>query len=393
MLIRKLFNKWVLICLFVDLIGGIGIMFAREAVSNPGEKRSWNLVEDDRHAGIIDEETAFMYKFYCINDPDSLPQKYKKPNMRLYQKKNSTLDIQRELENIWNKLSEVNKKKIKIITWKNRLNFYSEQSSIVKIIEPKDSEVVDSSNIVIKGTIETPEVYNVTNAWIKIGDVSITEKQKIKLSKVEHILPEEIYQEKMYGKERGRKYYLEFKEQFKDKPGLVELYGPPGQNIYNFSETGVLPSTGIWNVSIGAENEGSKFAMQEDFDSVWIVYPPKAKTDITPPTIEIEGVEDGQKFDEIPYEEYVKGKIYGSIKFIYGDSSPTLLCTYSNNKRISFGSPYNFTTSFRKKVYSLDDIKPYLQKEGVNKVKVVATDCYGNTSTKEINIILIKKKQ
>ncbi|PKN01119.1 MAG: hypothetical protein CVU77_06490 [Elusimicrobia bacterium HGW-Elusimicrobia-1] len=314
------------------------------------------LIEEAYQKGEIDDDAATLYKFYDYYGLVDLIPKNLIGNP-LQWESDVVFEPPPFIEQKWNKLRQETKIKMKKARWGRNLHPES-----ISINLPRDNEVVNLPAITVKGAIKTLEMYEVIKAWIEVGD----KKQEINISKSEYIPPEETFEDTKEGR-LSKQRYFEWKEKHKDNPGFVELSVPPGQKVYKFSETVVLPSTGIHSMKVYAQNASDGSANK----GVYVVYPPKDKTDTTPPTIEIEGIYEGQILSEKDFRYKVRGY----------DENLTLWFIYLNDKKLTGGSPLPWI-----------DISAGAgpAAPGKNIFRVVATDLYGNKNQKEIKFIYKK---
>lgn len=360
-------------------------------------KSSCALIVEAYKKGEIDFDTAFLYKCYiwygifmreCL---DYLPEEYK-AELTMPEGYGTSMgkEVQEEFIENWNKFRPETKKKLRELNLKWITKLRATTRPTVKITYPKENEVVYSPEIVVKGIIETPEVYELTTAWMEVGENGLQgEKKEIKMpAQPEYIPGEETFEDNPKGKlEKER--YLKRKEEFKDKPSLTEALGPPGKKVCRFSEKIILPSTGIWFIGLGAKNEGSEFTGQKDYDSVTVIYPPKEKKDNEPPEIKIrktkielvQGTEKGIGVPKISGTSEIKDKEVTEQKeiFLYftiADESKVVSILYLNEKKWSgIGTETGISIPLS---------------IGTNIIKVVAVDEYGNISHREVEINKVK---
>ncbi len=321
------------------------------------EKNSWDLIEETKKENKIDDETAILYKVYLFNAPEMLPAEYRVELSTIpgYYGHHGPYYFEergfgRELEESWNGLKSETKEKIKELIWRKRFQYPfgpSPQPSIT-IFSPKNSDVVSGSDIDVKGNISTPKVYDLTAAWIEFAGG----RKEVELGNPTY--------------EKGREYDSNkpLIERIKDKPGLEEVYSQPGRLVRQFSEKITLPGPGIYSLMINAQNSyvGRTDKSNKASETVWIVYPPKEKKDNEPPKIEITGVKDGESVNE--------NRVF--VTFNVSDESRILGMLYLNNQ-------------------IWGNVSKWLQRgipleNGLNTIKTVVTDEYGNTTTKEVKV-------
>jgi len=244
-------NKKIWLKFFGVMVGMmvlVGVIYAekRKGEVKKEVKSSWELVDEAYKQGKIDYDTAFLYKYYAHHFPELLPSEYK-AEINIPLRAGTALNKleDKELIKNWNKFRKETKERIKFLRWKEMLELWKEEAPTVKIIHPRDNQVIYSSEIIIKGVIKTPRIYKLTNAWIEVSG----KRYEIKLPKPEYIPPEDTYED-----EKGRKNYLKWKERYKDKPGLAELFGPPGQKLYPFTQKVRLKRYGENSIKVVADN-------------------------------------------------------------------------------------------------------------------------------------------
>ncbi len=357
-------NKKIWLKFFGVMVGMmvlVGVIYAekRKGEVKKEVKSSWELVDEAYKQGKIDYDTAFLYKYYAHHFPELLPSEYK-AEINIPLRAGTALNKleDKELIKNWNKFRKETKERIKFLRWKEMLELWKEEAPTVRIIHPKDNEVIYSPQISVKGIIKTPEIYKLTNVWIEVSG----KRYEIKLPKPEYIPPEDTYED-----EKGRKNYLKWKERYKDKPGLAELFGPPGKKLYPFTQKVRLERYGLYQIKINAENERGRAD-----ESVWIVYAKKDSKDKTPPVIKITGIKDGQKF--------INPRVRNVIIDI-NDENLAIDRMYLNGREVG-GISLPVCSGER-------GITLHLQ-PGENIFEVIAIDKSGNKSSKKIKIYLEK---
>jgi len=347
-------RKIILILISLILVSEVYAKDKKGRLKPQKGKTTVELIEEALKNGEIDEDTAILYRVYWYYGyGDLIPEQF----IGVKRRRDTIVNPPLFLERSWNKLRPETKKKIKETRWRRSLG-KTWRSPIVRIIHPKDNEVIYSPQISVKGIIKTPEIYKLTNVWIEVSG----KRYEIKLPKPEYIPPEDTYED-----EKGRKNYLKWKERYKDKPGLAELFGPPGKKLYPFTQKVRLERYGLYQIKINAENERGRAD-----ESVWIVYAKKDSKDKTPPVIKITGIKDGQKF--------INPRVRNVIIDI-NDENLAIDRMYLNGREVG-GISLPVCSGER-------GITLHLQ-PGENIFEVIAIDKSGNKSSKKIKIYLEK---
>ena len=342
-------------------------------------KSTLELLEKAKQKGEIDEDTFVLYKFYDYTRQSNLvPEKYKSTR---YERHGNIILPPPFLYEVWNNLQLETKRKIIEINWKEH---GGGDIPGIRMDEPKDNEVVNTPFVAIKGEMNTAEIYSINGTWLKVSNTFTNVEQR----KVNLIQIGQITSENTMDKIR-KEQYLKTKEELKDKPGMENFFCPPAQNVYQFSEMVVLPSTGIWNIQIGVSNESGNSVG----DGATVIYPPSDKADTTPPTIEVKIVE---KYDE----NWSKGlrerfNVFddikeGSHKF---SEDKCYAITKISDKNIIVVRNYINDSSIGECETGVGFQLLNLTKVGKNIFKIVAIDCYGNRAEKEIKLYYEPEKQ
>jgi len=320
LIIRKLL--W-LFCLGNVLFFVSNANYANETQQNEsklkGKKTAWELITEAQISRKIDEDMATLYRFYYYYGyRDLLPKEF--VGIVIPWESDIIFEPAPFLAEVWNNLRPETKQEIKRARWDKSL-YHEKKNPTVKITQPQDIEVVYSPEVVVKGQIKTPEIYELTSAWIEVSAKgSGGKRQEIHLSQPNYISAEDAFED-----ERGKKYYLETKKRYKDKPGLAEVFGPPGKKVYNFSETLTLSSTGIWRINITAQNTSSGAGTE----SVSILYPEKEDKD--PPIVNVRYFKNGSLSEEIYDGDWID-TLQVFVNRIISDDKETLGGLYINDK-------------------------------------------------------------
>lgn len=332
------------------------------------ETNSWTLIEKAQKEKKIDLDTAILYKNYLFNAPDLLPEEYKVELSTIpgYYGRHGpyfeySIMFLKDLKNVWNNLKSETKEKIKEHVWHKKLQepFGPSPQPSISIHSPKDSDVVNSPVVNIEGIISTPKVCDLTSAWIEF----VNHRVEIKLENPSYEKPQRDPNDRLV-------------EMYKDTPGLIEAYSPPGRLVRHFSEEITLPEPGMYSIAVNAENllTGRYERKNKTSESVWIVYPTKEKKDNEPPKVQIKGINDGEKINRnvpVEFEAYDDSNVVG---YIYvNDIKAVRLTPTFRIKMNLFVEPNS------------SGVGTFLN-IGENTIKMVVIDEYGNTTTKELKV-------
>jgi len=392
MLNRKIWLKFFGVMVGVMVLVGVIYAEKRNREVKKEIKSSWELVDEAYKQGKIDYDTAFLYKYYAHHFPELLPSEYK-AEINIPLRAGTALNKleDKELIKNWNKFRKETKEKIKFLRWKEMLELWKEEAPTVKIIHPGDNQVIYSSEIVIKGVIKTPEIYKLTNAWIEVSG----KRYEIKLPKPEYIPPEDTYED-----EKGRKNYLKWKEKYKDKPGLAELFGPPGQKLYPFTQKITLPKPGVYLINVNARSSYENSPYNQG--SAWITILYVGKEDKKPPILEAKLFKDLDT--TIPRWKYVnpikdKEKISDDtihVKVSVCDETDVLVYIYLDTDviRVERVKGISKKEIEKNRYFGINRYPSFGEqiklKQGWNKIKIVAIDSGGNKVSKKFKIKLVK---
>jgi len=385
MLKRKVRQLLVLVCTALVMVALCKPVYSKDKEEKPKQngKTSCMLIQEAKDKGVIDEDTAILYKFYTSNITikkykDMVPQEYISKDI-IMRRHGDGEGVSKEIHEKWNDLKPETRKRIIELQWEENMSMGTKGIPEVKILSPKPEDIIYSNKVNVKGEILTPEIYRLNSAWIEGDGIN----HKIELSKEKYLDPEQLITN-----DTLKKDYLKKKEVFSNKkPGIEKLYGPPGKYLYEFNEQIELPGPGVYRVEVKASNQAGE-SIHEFNPYFYVIYPDKNNQDKTPPEVEMKlaycntWINESTGLMETKYEfiddnVVIKNNI-GLWQIVKDECKTVIFILYKGG---DYRGTYTMQSSGNAGWGSLKDVSP-----GENKFKYIFIDAQGNKTTKELTV-------